>query len=202
MVAQNVKSKASLIVGDIVEETGAIYAGTLPTKKPTKRPIKVGKKRRIIKKPQKTGIFVVLPSDDSLVCSFNDLSRVAQKHNSAVVNYERWNKGDGGTLGTQIPQVQIPSIEIMQTILENSNKGELGIIFNKHGLNSDSFPQGYIWTSTPGEVIGEHKKIEGNKTDISVSHTMHQAQSSNKKVFFPCPKWTKASGVLAFFQPV
>lgn len=144
---------------------------------------------------------MVLPPDGEFVCKFNDLACVAKEHNSGVTNYKRWNKGDGGTLGPQIPFVQIPSTEEMEVILKNSNKGELGRIFNQHGFNSGSFPQGYLWINKPGEVKGESQKIEGNKTMIPTSHTIYQVRPFDGDLY-DNPKYVSASGFLTFTEQV
>ncbi len=215
MVAQSVKSEAHLSVGDIVEETGAIYAGTLPVTED---------------RSQKTGIFVVLPpwddlaadfnslygkdhpSGETLVTDFGSLYRLAGIFNSAVYRKEREsrrnenkvnkvNNGNNGNNGKPFQLVEIPSLEEVKIIIGNRHKGELATMFNEHGLNSGSFTKGYIWTSTPGEVIGEPKKIEGNKTVVPISHTMHKINPVTEDVFDD-RKWVPASGFLTYRHSV
>ncbi|MFH1158024.1 MAG: hypothetical protein V1721_03960 [Pseudomonadota bacterium] len=159
--------------GDIVKETGAIYAGKLPVTKD---------------RPQEMGVFVVLPPDGKLVCSFNALNDAAERLNKEKIC------GD--------VTLQVPSVETMLVIIGNRNKGELKKIFDKYGLNTGKTPEGYLWTDAPGpegkpQKVGEKK----DKTEMPGSFEKLQIRPSDMDIYH-YPKWTGASGMLVYLQPV
>ena len=130
-------------IGSVVEETGEIYAGTLPITE---------------ERPQEMGIFVVLPpwddktllksfntlygkdhpSGDTVVSDFGSLYRLANTYNAAVKAEARdaRKNGNNGNNGKHLSLVEIPSMEAVKVIIENRHKGELAVVFNKYGLTS------------------------------------------------------------------